>query len=103
MPLIFTPEQEELRAVVRKFLASYSDESQVRALLDTDLGYDTSVWKLMADQLGIQSHRHPGGVRRRRLRLRRALRRTGGGRPGPALLTVVLDGGARRHDHPGVG
>ncbi|RHW23995.1 acyl-CoA dehydrogenase [Nocardioides immobilis] len=55
MPLIFTPEQEELRAVVRKFLASYSDEAQVRALLDTDLGYDTSVWKLMADQLGIQS------------------------------------------------
>jgi alkylation response protein AidB-like acyl-CoA dehydrogenase len=55
VPLIFTPEQEELRAVVRKFLASYSDETQVRALLDSDLGYDTSVWKLMADQLGIQS------------------------------------------------
>jgi alkylation response protein AidB-like acyl-CoA dehydrogenase len=55
VPLIFTPEQEELRAVVRKFFASYSDESQVRALLDTDLGYDTTVWKVMADQLGIQS------------------------------------------------
>jgi alkylation response protein AidB-like acyl-CoA dehydrogenase len=55
VPLTFTPEQEELRAVVRKFLATYSDETQVRSQLDSDLGYDTGVWKLMADQLGIQS------------------------------------------------
>ncbi len=55
MPLTFTPEQEELRTVVRKFLATYSDEAQVRAQLDTDLGYDAGVWKLMADQLGLQS------------------------------------------------
>ena len=54
MPLTFTPEQEELRAVVRKFLATHSDEAQVRVQLDSDLGYDTGVWKLMADQLGIQ-------------------------------------------------
>jgi alkylation response protein AidB-like acyl-CoA dehydrogenase len=54
VPLTFTPEQEELRAVVRKFLATYSGEAQVRAQLDSDLGYDTGVWKLMADQLGIQ-------------------------------------------------
>ena len=32
MPLTFTPEQEELGAVVRKFLATHSDEAQVRAL-----------------------------------------------------------------------
>jgi len=55
MPLTFTPEQEELRAVVRKFLATYSDEAQVRAQLHSDLGYDTGVWKLMADQLGLQA------------------------------------------------
>jgi len=55
MPLTFTPEQEELRTVVRKFLATYSDEAQVRAQLDSDLGYDTGVWKLMADQLGLQA------------------------------------------------
>ena len=54
MPLTFTPEQEELRAVFRRFLATYSDEAQVRAQLDSDLGYDPGVWKLMADQLGIQ-------------------------------------------------
>jgi alkylation response protein AidB-like acyl-CoA dehydrogenase len=55
VPLIFTSEQEELRAVVRKFLATHSDEAQVRAQMDSDLGYDTGVWKLMADQIGIQS------------------------------------------------
>ena len=55
MPLIFTAEQEELRAVVRKFLATHSDEAQVREQMDSELGYDTGVWKVMADQLGIQA------------------------------------------------
>ncbi len=55
MPLTFTPEQEELRAVVRKFLATYSDEPQVRDQMDSELGYDPGVWKLMADQLGVQA------------------------------------------------
>jgi len=55
VPLIFTSEQEELRAVVRKFMATHSDEAHVRAQIDSDLGYDTGVWKLMADQLGVQS------------------------------------------------
>ena len=51
MPLIFTPEQDELRTVVRKFFATHSDEAQVRAQMDSDSGYDTAVWKLMAEQL----------------------------------------------------
>jgi alkylation response protein AidB-like acyl-CoA dehydrogenase len=55
VPLTFTSEQEELRAVVRKFLATHSDEAQVRVQMDSDLGYDAGVWKLMADQLGVQS------------------------------------------------
>jgi alkylation response protein AidB-like acyl-CoA dehydrogenase len=55
MPLTFTPEQEELGAVVRKFLASHADEGQVRSQMETSSGYDEAVWKLMADQLGVQS------------------------------------------------
>ena len=55
MPLTFTSEQEELRAVVRKFLATHADETQVRAQMETPSGYDTGTWKLMADQLGVQS------------------------------------------------
>jgi alkylation response protein AidB-like acyl-CoA dehydrogenase len=55
VPLIFTPEQDELRTVVRKFFATHSDEAQVRAQMDSDSGYDTAVWKLMAEQLGLQS------------------------------------------------
>jgi alkylation response protein AidB-like acyl-CoA dehydrogenase len=53
--MTFTSEQEELRTVVRRFLATHSDESQVRVQMDTPSGYDTGVWKLMADQLGVQS------------------------------------------------
>jgi alkylation response protein AidB-like acyl-CoA dehydrogenase len=55
MPLTFTSEQEELRTVVRKFLATHADETQVRAQMETPSGYDTGTWKLMADQLGVQS------------------------------------------------
>jgi alkylation response protein AidB-like acyl-CoA dehydrogenase len=55
MPLTFTPEQEELGAVVRRFLATHSDEGQVRAQMQTPTGYDAAVWKLMADQLGVQA------------------------------------------------
>ena len=94
MPLTFTSEQEELRAVVRKFLATHSDETQVRAQMGLRPAMTPSTWKLMADQLGVQSIAIPGGVRRRRFRLRRALRRPRGSRAGPALLSVVLDGGA---------
>ena len=35
MPLTFTSEQEELRAVVRKFLATHADETQVRAQMES--------------------------------------------------------------------
>ena len=55
MPLRLTPEQEELAAVVRRFLATHSDEAHVRTQMQSESGYDAALWKLMADQLGIQS------------------------------------------------
>lgn len=54
MVLSFTEEQEELRAVVRKFLESRSSEQQVRIQLDSSDGFDRGVWKQMAEQIGIQ-------------------------------------------------
>jgi alkylation response protein AidB-like acyl-CoA dehydrogenase len=55
MPLTFTPEQEELAAVVRRFLATHADEGHVRSQMEGTSGYDAALWKLMADQLGVQS------------------------------------------------
>jgi alkylation response protein AidB-like acyl-CoA dehydrogenase len=49
-----TPEQEELRAVVRSYLADKSSERDVRRLMETDAGYDPEVWRQMAQQQGLQ-------------------------------------------------
>jgi alkylation response protein AidB-like acyl-CoA dehydrogenase len=81
MPLTFTSEQEELRTVVRKFLATHADETQVRAQMGTPSGYDTGTWKLMADQLGLQSIAIPEEY--------------GGGGFGFGELSVVLEEAGR--------
>jgi alkylation response protein AidB-like acyl-CoA dehydrogenase len=50
----FSDEQEQLREVVRKYLAHTSPETEVRRLMATAAGYDETVWKDMAQQLGLQ-------------------------------------------------
>jgi alkylation response protein AidB-like acyl-CoA dehydrogenase len=50
----FSDEQEQLRAVVRKYLGDKSPEVEVRRLMGSDDGYDDVVWKDMAQQLGLQ-------------------------------------------------
>lgn len=54
MDLVFSPEQEELRASLRRFLAEKSPLPAVRALMDDPLGHDPAVWRQMAGQLGLQ-------------------------------------------------
>jgi alkylation response protein AidB-like acyl-CoA dehydrogenase len=49
----FTDEHEELRATVRQFLADQSDEQAVRTQMATEHGFDTDVWKQMAQQVGL--------------------------------------------------
>jgi alkylation response protein AidB-like acyl-CoA dehydrogenase len=48
----FTEEQEELRATARAFLADHSSPAQVRAVMETELGHDPSVWKRVGAELG---------------------------------------------------
>ncbi|MFC5753952.1 acyl-CoA dehydrogenase family protein [Actinomadura rugatobispora] len=55
MELQVTPEQEELRAALRRFFADRSPSAEVRRLMETPAGYDPAVWELMAGQLGLQS------------------------------------------------
>jgi alkylation response protein AidB-like acyl-CoA dehydrogenase len=50
----FSPEQEEFRASLRRFLADKSPAAEVRRLMETDAGYDPQVWKQLAGQLGLQ-------------------------------------------------
>lgn len=53
MDFSFTPEQDDLRQTVRKFLEDKSDEQIVRKLMTSELGYDREVWSQLADQLGL--------------------------------------------------
>jgi alkylation response protein AidB-like acyl-CoA dehydrogenase len=53
MDFQFTPEHEELRQTVRKFLDDKSPEAVVRRLMMGELGYDPQVWSQMAEQLGL--------------------------------------------------
>ncbi|MCU1616278.1 MAG: putative acyl-CoA dehydrogenase [Frankiales bacterium] len=48
-------EREDLRASVRSFLATTSGEDQVRRLIGDERGWDESVWRRMADELGLLS------------------------------------------------
>ena len=54
MDLTFTEEQDELRKVVRSFLAKHSDEANVRRLAADPQGHDPVVWRRMAGELGLQ-------------------------------------------------
>lgn len=53
MEFVFSPEQEELRSSLRKFLDAKSPESEVRRLMDTDTGYDPAVWTQLSTELGL--------------------------------------------------
>ena len=55
MALITTDEQEALRDVMRSFLARYSSESDVRAVMDGKVGYDVTAWRMAAEQIGVQA------------------------------------------------
>ncbi|MFD3498022.1 acyl-CoA dehydrogenase family protein [Streptomyces sp. NPDC058678] len=54
MDLTFSEEQDELRKVVRSFLAKHSDEANVRRLAADPRGHDPVVWRRMAGELGLQ-------------------------------------------------
>jgi alkylation response protein AidB-like acyl-CoA dehydrogenase len=48
-------EQDDLRDTARAFFAKHSDEPAVRSAMTTTDGYDPDLWRLMADQLGLQA------------------------------------------------
>lgn len=53
MQFSFADEQEEFRRTVRRFLEDTSAPSEVRRLMETDEGYDPSVWSKLSGNLGL--------------------------------------------------
>jgi alkylation response protein AidB-like acyl-CoA dehydrogenase len=53
MDFSFTAEHEELRQTVRRFLERESPEAAVRALMESERGYDERAWPRLAKELGI--------------------------------------------------
>jgi alkylation response protein AidB-like acyl-CoA dehydrogenase len=51
--LTFTPEQEDLRRMVRRFLEDKSSQERVRVLMESDQGFDPQVWTQLAAELGL--------------------------------------------------
>ncbi|MER5182444.1 acyl-CoA dehydrogenase family protein [Streptomyces sp. NPDC002896] len=54
MDFAFSDEQEELRRMVRAFLADTSPETEVRRLMETPEGFDRALWRRMGAELGLQ-------------------------------------------------
>lgn len=63
MKLVLDPEQEELRAAVRRFLADRAPSAKVRATLESAAGYDADVWTGLAGMgvLGLVVPEELGG------------------------------------------
>ncbi|MEM9177002.1 MAG: acyl-CoA dehydrogenase family protein [Myxococcota bacterium] len=52
MDFRFSEEQEELGSIARSFLEEASGPEQIRAAMESELGYDPDVWKQIGTELG---------------------------------------------------
>ena len=77
MIFTFTDEQNELAAILRRFLQDKSPSSEVRRLMATEQGYDPQTWAQLATQLGLQGLVIP--------------EKYGGSGAGPVELAVVCE------------
>ncbi len=77
MAFTFTSEQRALRDAVAAFVAEHSGESTVRAVSETEHGYDPAVWRVLAQQLGLVGLIVP--------------ERYGGSGAGPIELAIVCE------------
>jgi len=75
--LTFTDEQQELRAMLRRFLSDRSPSAAVRHWMESEQGHDPAVWQQMAGQLGLHGVALPEEY--------------GGAGGGPVELGIVLE------------
>lgn len=58
-------EHQEFTASVRALLTKHAGSASVRAAMDTDLGYDPALWRLLCEQIGVAALAIPeeyGGI-----------------------------------------
>jgi alkylation response protein AidB-like acyl-CoA dehydrogenase len=55
MKFSFTDEQEQIRTVVRRFLAEQSPTTEIRRLMATDHGWERAGWQRLSGELGLTS------------------------------------------------
>ncbi|MGO4616781.1 acyl-CoA dehydrogenase family protein [Nocardia sp. 2YAB30] len=48
-----TSEHQEFIASVRALLTKHAESAAVRAAMDTELGYDPALWRLLSEQIGV--------------------------------------------------
>jgi len=48
-----TEEQDELAAIVRSLLDKHSDSAAVRRAVDSESGYDETLWRALCEQVGV--------------------------------------------------
>ncbi|MEV0084755.1 acyl-CoA dehydrogenase family protein [Saccharopolyspora sp. NPDC050642] len=95
---LHSDEQEELQRTVRRFLQNTCPTTEVRRIMETDLGHDPAVWARMADELGLQGLMIPeeyGGVGLGAVELALVMEEMGRALlPAPFLASSVLAAGA---------
>lgn len=77
MDFSFTPEHEELRQTVRRFMENESSEQIVRKVMETESGYDPKTWARMAAELSLLGLSVPENF--------------GGAGLGPIELAIVME------------
>src|SRR3954452_9209787 len=93
MAVVLTPEQRQLRSVLREFFADRSAESLVREQMAGPAGFDTDTWKQLGEQLAVQGLAVPeayGGTGFTHVDLGIVLEEAGRALFGGPLLSTVL-------------
>ena len=53
MKFSFSEEQTDFRNMLRRFLQDRSPTTEVRRVMETESGYDSEIWRMMAEDLGV--------------------------------------------------
>ena len=61
-----TEERQMLRETVAALVAKHADPAAVRAAMESDRGYDESLWQLLCEQVGAAALVIPEELGRRR-------------------------------------
>lgn len=98
MTLLYSPEQEEYRRAIRRFLEEHAPESRIREWTTSEAGFDQALWRKMASGLdlpGLLVPEEDGGSGAGPMEIVAAFEEAGRAIfAGPLLATAVLSAAA---------